>query len=40
MVYSQPGFGMGIIFTDVTPEQRSTLVGLLAELGTEFGLSS
>lgn len=35
VLYCHPGFGMGIVFTDSTPDQRSLLEGWLAELATQ-----
>jgi len=32
VLYCHPGFGMGIVFTDSTPDQQSLLEGWLAEL--------
>ncbi len=32
VLYGHPGIGMGIVFTDSTPDQRSLLEGWLAEL--------
>ena len=32
IVYSDPGFGMGLAFTEMTPDQRSLLEAWLAEI--------
>ena len=32
VVYCDPGFGMGLAFTEMTPDQRSLLEAWLAEI--------
>ncbi len=35
VLYCHPGFGMGIVFIDSTPDQRALLEGWLAELAAQ-----
>jgi PilZ domain len=40
VVYSDPGFGMGLAFTDMMPNQRSLLEAWLAEIVSQLRLVS
>lgn len=40
VLYSHPGIGMGILFVDSTPDQRSVLEGWVAKLAARSGPES
>jgi len=40
VVYSDPGFGMGLAFTEMTPNQRTVLEAWLAEIVSQLKLVS
>jgi hypothetical protein len=40
VVYSDPGFGMGLAFTEMTPNQRAVLEAWLAEIVSQLRLVS
>ena len=40
VVYSDPGFGMGLAFTEMTPNQRAVLEAWLAEIVSQLKLVS